>query len=132
MGDVVTTTEHTAEEGVREAERDLGAVINEVEHLADDIAKHTTTIDGLKEDRTWITQRFEAIERDLVAIPRLPEELTSTLNESIANLTSRIDALEAGAHHEPETKPPHREERSDESEGHRERPARRSLMDSIW
>lgn len=118
------------EEGERRTERDLGAIANEVEHLAADVAEHTTTLQGLKEDREWITRRFEALERDLAAIPKVPEELTTTFSESIANLTHRLERLEAEDDEEEGTEPPHRH---DENEGdHRDEPPRRNILDSIF
>jgi uncharacterized coiled-coil protein SlyX len=129
--DVIATTDHGLEEGERRAERDLGAIANEVEHLAAQLVDHTTTIDGIKEDKTWILQRFEAIERDLAAIPNVPNELMTTFSESLANLTTRLERLEATALDEPETKPPKRDERrSDEDD----RPAekRPNILDRLF
>jgi uncharacterized protein YhaN len=128
---VIATGEHGIEEGERRAERDLGAIANEVEHLAAQLVDHTTTLDGIKEDKAWILQRFEAIERDLAAIPNVPAELTATFSESLANLTNRIERLEATAT-EPETKPPSRrsESTSDEEE-HREE-KRPNILDRLF
>jgi uncharacterized coiled-coil protein SlyX len=129
--DVIATTDHGLEEGERRAERDLGAIANEVEHLAAQLVDHTTTIDGIKEDKTWILQRFEAIERDLAAIPNVPNELMTTFSESLANLTTRLERLEATALDEPETKAPKRDERrSDEDD----RPAekRPNILDRLF
>jgi uncharacterized coiled-coil protein SlyX len=129
--DVIATTDHGLEEGERRAERDLGAIANEVEHLAAQLVDHTTTIDGIKEDKTWMIQRFEAIERDLAAIPNVPNELMTTFSESLANLTTRLERLEATALDEPETKPPKRDERrSDEDD----RPAekRPNILDRLF
>lgn len=131
MPDVIATTDHGLEEGERRAERDLGAIANEVEHLAAQLVDHTTTIDGIKEDKTWMIQRFEAIERDLAAIPNVPNELMTTFSESLANLTTRLERLEATALDEPETKPPKRDERrSDEDD----RPAekRPNILDRLF
>lgn len=135
MADVITTTEGGLEEGERRAERDLGAVIAQVEHLVKTIEEHTTTIEGLREDRNWITHRFEAIERTIAELPTtIPDELRTQLN-AIAELTSRIEHLEAATTHEEETKPPHRDEnhRSEEGESHEHRHhERRSLLDHLF
>lgn len=130
MSTVVTSGEQHMEEGERRTERDLGAIANEVEHLAADVAEHTTTLQGLKEDREWITRRFEALERDLAAIPKVPEELTTTFSESIANLTHRLERLEAEEDDEEGTEPPHR--RDENEDDHRDEPPRRSILDSIF
>jgi chromosome segregation ATPase len=127
---VIATGEHGLEEGERRAERDLGAIANEVEHLAAQLVDHTTTIDGIKEDKAWILQRFEAIERDLAAIPKLPEELTATFSESLANLTSRIERLEATAT-EPETRAPSRSDRTSDEEDRREE-KRPNILDRLF
>ena len=97
MPDIITTGDRDVDDATRRAERDLGSVITEVEHLTEQLADHTTTLDGLKEDKTWIVQRFEAIERDLIAIPRVPEDLATTFSETAANLASRLERLEAMA-----------------------------------
>lgn len=134
---IVTGAEHGAEDSERRVERDLGAVANEVEHLAADVAEHTTTIAGLKDDRNWITQRFEAIERDLAEIPRAPSEIVSTFSESLANLTHRIERLEAIDDDEPETKPPdrHRDESTDDERRDEDRDRnhdRKTWLDSVF
>jgi uncharacterized coiled-coil protein SlyX len=131
MAEIIATADHGIEDGERRAERDLGAIANEVEHLAAQLVEHTTTLEGFKEDKAWITQRFEAIERDLIAIPNVPAELTSTITQSLANLTSRLEHLESTAL-EPETKAPARrdESRSDEEE-HREE-KRPSILDRLF
>lgn len=130
MSTVVTSGEQHMEEGERRTERDLGAIANEVEHLAADVAEHTTTLQGLKEDREWITRRFEALERDLAAIPKVPEELTTTFSESIANLTHRLERLEAEDDGEEGTEPPHRHDENEDE--HRDDPPRRNILDSIF
>lgn len=132
MPDIIATTDHGIEEGERRAERDLGAIANEVEHLAAQLVDHTTTIDGIKEDKVWMLQRFEAIERDLAAIPNVPNELATTFSESLAHLTQRIEALEATAiDDEPETKAPKRDEqRSDEDDRRQEK--RPNILDRLF
>lgn len=135
MGDVTTTTEHAIDEGERRAERDLGAIINEVEHLTAQLAEHTTTIEGLRSDKEWMIQRFEAIERDLLAIPKVPEELTRSVSDSIAQLSTRLERVEATTSHEEETlPPPRRESRNEGEDDHRddERHERRSLLDHLF
>lgn len=117
---VVTTAEQQLTEGERQAERDLGTITNELEHLASDVAEHTTTIEGLRGDRQWITQRLEALERDLVAIPKVPEELAESLRTAIADLSTRLDRLEATTHSEEHTEPPHHRERDEERESDEE------------
>ena len=129
MPDIITTGEHEVSTAERAAERDLGAVINEVEHLTAQLAEHTTTIEGLREDRQWITQRFEAMQRDLEAIPRVPGELT----EAIANLVARIERIETSATHEEETHPPERHEsQSEEEDDHQGEPERRNFLDKLF
>ena len=130
MPDIIATTDHGIEEGERRAERDLGAIANEVEHLAAQLVDHATTLDGIKDDKTWILQRFEAIERDLAAIPNVPGELTTTLSESIANLTTRVERMEATAL-EPETKPPSKSDRTSDEDVRREE-KRRNILDDLF
>jgi uncharacterized coiled-coil protein SlyX len=128
--DIIATTDHGIEEGERRAERDLGAIVNEVEHLAAQLVDHTTTLDGMKDDKTWILQRLEAIERDLAASTNVPGELTATLSESIANLTNRIERLESTAL-EPETKPPSKSDRTSDEDVPREE-KRPNLLDRLF
>jgi DNA repair exonuclease SbcCD ATPase subunit len=132
--EIITSTEHGIEEGERRAERDLGAIANEVEHLAASLAEHTTTIQGLREDREWITRRFEQIERDLIAIPRVPEELASTVSESLAHLTNRVERLETPLEEE-RTRAPQRERESDEDrsrESDERKEKSRSTLDHLF
>jgi DNA repair exonuclease SbcCD ATPase subunit len=132
MAEIIVGAEHGIEEGERRAERDLGAIANEVEHLAAQLVDHTTTIQGLREDREWITRRFEAIERDLEAIPKVPEELASTVSESLAHLTNRVERLETPIEEE-RTRAPHREESADESrESERRHDASPSILDHLF
>ena len=136
MAEIIHTEEIS--EGERRAERDLGTITNELEHLATDVAEHATTIEGFREDRRWMTERLEALQRDLEAIPKLPEELTRTFSEAISDLTGRIERLESSSSHEERTtKPPERHEESEESDdedGHREEEKRkdRSLLDRLF
>jgi uncharacterized coiled-coil protein SlyX len=133
MADVTLSTEQGLEEGERRTERDLGAIVNEVEHLAAQLVEHTTTIQGLREDREWITRRFEAIERDLQATPRVPEELASTVSESLAHLTNRIERLETPIEEERTRAPRHREENEDRSRESDERKDESpSILDHLW
>jgi len=110
------------EEGERTAERDLGKIENEVEHLVKELEQHATTIHGLEGDRDWIRERVEALTRDLEAIPKLPEETLATMRESLAHLAERIETLEREVmepEEEEETKPPephHEEENRDDRE----------------
>jgi uncharacterized coiled-coil protein SlyX len=115
MADVITTG---LEQGERQAERDLGAIVNEVEHLTAQLAEHTTSYEGLREDQTWIKQRLEALERDLAEIPRVPSELATTVTQSLSELTNRIERLESSATEDEEehTRAPRRERESDEDE----------------
>jgi uncharacterized coiled-coil protein SlyX len=122
------------EEGERRAERDLGAIVNEIEHLTAQLAEHTTTIQGLREDKEWITRRFEAIERDLQAIPRVPEELATTVSDSLTHLTQRIERLETPIEEE-RTRPPHREREENEDrnrESDERRSENRSTLDRLF
>jgi uncharacterized coiled-coil protein SlyX len=128
MPDIIATTDHALEEGERRAERDLGAIANEVEHLAAQLVEHTTTLEGFKEDKTWIVQRLEALERDLAAAPNVPAELTATFSESIANLTQRLERLET-SEDDDHTEPPARR-RSDEEERREEK--RPSILDRLF
>ena len=138
MADIITTAEGGLEEGERRAERDLGAVIQRVEQLVADVAEHTTTIEGMRENREWISQRLEAIERDLAAIPRVPEDLATSTSSSIANLTERLERIEGAMtdEDEDETKPPHHEHRRDEAGDEREHEngngKRPSLLDRLF
>jgi chromosome segregation ATPase len=130
--DVISTG---LESGERQAERDLGAIVNEVEHLTAQLAEHTTTLDGLKEDRQWISSRIEALERDLTDIPRVPNELATTVMTSLSELTNRLERLESSsAEPEPEhTRAPERH--SDESEDHESEKrdeSRPSILDRLF
>lgn len=132
MTDVISTG---LESGERQAERDLGAIVNEVEHLTAQLAEHTTTLDGLKEDRQWISSRIEALERDLTDIPRVPNELATTVMTSLSELTNRLERLESSsAEPEPEhTRAPERH--SDESEDHESEKrdeSRPSILDRLF
>jgi|SRR5215472_9845441 len=132
---VVVGAEHGIEEGERAAERDLGAIENEVKHLAESIAEHATTIDGLREDRNWITTRFEALERDLAALPRVPEELTTELRETIAHLAERMERLESATIDEEGTNPPrrgHDDSTERENENGERKHERRNLLDHLF
>jgi chromosome segregation ATPase len=134
MSDVTLSTGDGLEDGERRAERDLGAIANEVEHLAASITEHATTIEGLREDRAWITSRFEAIERDLQALPKVPDELASTVSESLANLANRIERLETPIQEE-RTRAPHRERESDEDrslESDERKEKNRSTLDRLF
>jgi chromosome segregation ATPase len=131
MANVITTD---LESGERQAERDLGAIVNEVEHLTAQLAEHTTTIEGFREDRSWINSRLEALERDLAALPKVPNELATSLLE----LTSRIERLESSSIPESEehTEAPEREEHRESAEEPRaengERKKSRSLLDGLF
>lgn len=129
MVDIITSGEHAVGEGERKTERDLGAIINEVEHLAEIVAEHTVTINGVKEDLTWTREHLEALKRDAEALPAIP----NTLAEAIADLSTRQDRLEARHPHEEETKAPERDESRDdrESEPDRSEPRRLSWIDRI-
>lgn len=135
MPEIIRSTEGGLEEGERRAERDLGAVIERVDQLIKDVADHATTIEGIKGDRQWITERLEAIERDLAAIPKIPEDLTSTLSSSIANLTERLERLEAATidDEDEHTRPPHRDEHRDgDEDGRRREEKRPTLLDRLF
>lgn len=148
MTEIIHSTTEGIGEGERRTERDLGTILNELEHLAADVAEHTTTLEGFKEDRRWMTERLEALRRDLEALPRVPEELTRTFSEAIAELTTRIERLETSSSHEERTtKPPEhhhdesedgtseREDHSEESrEDRRDHESRkgRSLLDRLF
>ena len=132
MSDVITTGVGDAE---RQAERDLGAVVNEVEHLSERLLEHTTTLDGLKQDKEWIAARIEALERDLEAIPKVPGELETTVMQSLSELTTRLERLENSLTEPDEhTEPPQRHRSEDESaEDRRERSEKgRSLLDRLF
>lgn len=115
---VVTTAEHGLEAGERETERDLGYALAQIENLISSVADHATTLDGLKGDKEWTTQRLEAIERDIATIPRVPEELASTTASSIADLTHRLERLEGSTtdDNDDETLPPQKHENESENE----------------
>lgn len=134
MGEVITTNDGL-EEGERRAERDLGGVIERVEQLIKDVAEHTTTIEGMRENREWISQRLEAIERDLAAIPRVPEDIASTTSSAIANLGERLEQIEAALvdDDEEETRPPRheRETQHDDDERHSS-DKRPTLLDRLF
>lgn len=138
MADVHVTDgegEGGASDAERAVERDLGAALNELDHLAETVAEHTTTLKGYEDDKRWITERFEALERDLATIPRVPGEITTEIASSIAELRNRIAALETEPEREPETKPPPAHEREDGREGGRDREhteKRRSILDRVF
>lgn len=98
------------------AERDLGRIENELAHLVESVEEHTETLKGYGEDRRWMTERLEALERDLAAIPRVPAEITNEFASTIASLQNRIAALEREPESESETKAPPKHERESERE----------------
>ena len=114
----VATTERSLEERERPAERALGAIANEVKHLAAQVAEYAATIRELKDERRSIKQKFEAIERDLLA-RKVPKEVLSNFSSSIATLTQRLERLEATAIDKEETKPPKPPKRHDEDRQNR-------------
>ncbi|HEY2476368.1 MAG TPA: hypothetical protein VGI19_16415 [Candidatus Cybelea sp.] len=97
------------------------------------------TLQQLKDERRSIKQRFEVIERDLSASPKVPREILSTFSDSIAKLTQRIERLEATATAKAETKPPTRRDEDQEDgrqakederrQGERGRPGPPNLLD---
>jgi chromosome segregation ATPase len=135
MANVITTD---LESGERQAERDLGAILNEVAHLTERLTEHATSIEGLKEAKTWIVSHLEALERDLAALPREPGELATTISQSLSELTSRIERLESSSIPESEehTEAPEREEHRESAEEPRaengERKKSRSLLDGLF
>jgi flagellar biosynthesis/type III secretory pathway chaperone len=134
MANLITTD---LESGERQAERDLGAILNEVAHLTERLTEHATSIEGLKEAKTWIVSHLEALERDLAALPREPGELAATLTQSLSELTSRIERLESSStESEEHTEAPEREEReSDEGrspESGERKEKSRSLLDNLF
>lgn len=140
MAEIIHTPEGISE-GERRAERDLGSITNELEHLAEDVAKHSTTIEGFREDKQWITERLEALQRDLEALPRVPEELTRTFSEAIADLTTRIERLENSSSHDERTTkgPEHHHDQEEEEErsedapsDHAESKKGQSLLDRLF
>jgi DNA repair exonuclease SbcCD ATPase subunit len=133
VADIITTGEEGLTEGERRAERDLGTLTNEIEHIASDVINHTTSIEGLQADRKWIAERIEAIARDLEALPKVPEELARTFSEAISDLTTRVERLEESAtHEEPMTEPPRRREREEENDERREEKQDQSLLDRLF
>jgi uncharacterized coiled-coil protein SlyX len=130
MPEIITTGD--VGDAERKAERDLGAIINEVDHLGERVVEHTTTLDGLKENWRWITEKIEQVERDAAAIPQVPGELIQSFSETVANLTTRLERLETGSAEHQETKPPER--RSDGEENREEKPAEkdRSILDHLF
>lgn len=140
MTEIIHSTAEGISEGERRAERDLGTITNELEHLAADVAEHATTIEGFRDDKRWMTERLEALQRDFEALPRVPEELTRTFSEAIAELTTRIERLETSSSHDERTTkaPEHRhdeeeeEERSEADHSDHERKQGRSLLDRLF
>lgn len=114
MPNVIGATEQSLAERERRAERALGALANEVKRLATQLAEHSATVKALKDDQRGIRQKFDAIDRAVSAIPIVSKETVSTLSQSVAHVTQRLERLEAAAIGKEETKPPKRCDRHGE------------------
>lgn len=104
-------------------DRRLGTIENELKHHTKDIAEHAAALKELLADRRSIKQRVETLERDASAGPKGLEESIKTLRTGLAELTVRVESLEA-RQPQPETKAPRRADRQDN--GNSTRPPERA------